>query len=59
MDFILRLLLLGASIGHLAVTNAQTSDAVCRSDWSWALNSRQQTPCQVAAYLLAPCANNR
>ncbi|KAL5512173.1 hypothetical protein ACEPAG_3458 [Sanghuangporus baumii] len=32
-----------------------TTDAVCTSEFAWMNNSKSQSPCLVAAYLLAPC----
>ncbi|KII88418.1 hypothetical protein PLICRDRAFT_41576 [Plicaturopsis crispa FD-325 SS-3] len=34
---------------------AQTSSVQCLSNWAWAYNSRQQSPCLVAAYLVGQC----
>ncbi|KAL0946690.1 hypothetical protein HGRIS_012877 [Hohenbuehelia grisea] len=36
---------------------AQTTSATCMSSFNWALNSRKQSPCVVASYLLGTCSD--
>jgi len=36
-----------------------TTSAQCSSNYSWALNSQQQSPCLVAAYLYSACAGGQ
>ncbi|KAL0945580.1 hypothetical protein HGRIS_014740 [Hohenbuehelia grisea] len=46
-----------ASASHLVKRQFQ-SDAVCDSSFSWAANSKQQTPCIAAAYVNGACGTN-
>ncbi|CAL1716286.1 unnamed protein product [Somion occarium] len=38
---------------------AQGTNAICKNGFRWMVNSRGQSPCSVAAYLLTPCIDNR
>ncbi|EMD31346.1 hypothetical protein CERSUDRAFT_119912 [Gelatoporia subvermispora B] len=53
-------LLLGALtlIAHVSKTRAQTTNATCLDGFSWMFNERNQSPCQVSAYLIAPCLDD-
>ncbi|KAL5512208.1 hypothetical protein ACEPAG_3493 [Sanghuangporus baumii] len=37
------------------VQRGATTDAICRPEFDWMNNSKHQSPCLIAAYLLAPC----
>ncbi|KAI0650088.1 hypothetical protein C8Q79DRAFT_366009 [Trametes meyenii] len=37
--------------------SAQGTSAVCTSNYDWMFNSKNQSPCLIASYLLAPCAS--
>ncbi|KAI0341930.1 hypothetical protein BDW22DRAFT_1358021 [Trametopsis cervina] len=39
----------------IACAAAQTSNAVCTSEFTWVDNSKGQTPCHVSAYLATAC----
>ncbi|CAK5280207.1 unnamed protein product [Mycena citricolor] len=40
----------------LAVANGQTTNATCQAGHNWAFNSQKQSPCLVAAQLIAVCS---